>query len=119
MIIKENRTKLDQALGNDKTTILLLAGPDGSQSGAIHNFVMGYDWEPWRLYFLLTDLTILTSAEQDQWFDGPHNNHYAVVGGPQVPKVVARKGPVKDLLRNNGKPSILKIRSAFAAGDQL
>ena len=114
-----NQGKLDQALEDDRTTILLLSGGQDSKCEEVHAFVDGYDWEPWRHYFLITDLLILMPAELDQWFDGPNPDQYAVIGGATIPKPVARKGPVEHLLKADGGPSILKIRSVFAAGDQV
>ena len=119
MIIKENRTRLDQALGNPKLTVLLLSGVRESKVGKVYDFVSNENLEPWRRCFLITDLVVLTEAEQTRWFDGANTDRYAVVGGTQHPKSVALKGPIEDLLKSDGKPGRRKIRSAFARGDLL
>ena len=43
-----------------------------------------------------------------------------MVGGDETPRKVALNGPVTDLLlKKNEEPSILKILSALARGDEL
>lgn len=119
MIIKEDRTRLDQALGNPRLTVLLLSGVEESKAGKVYDFVSNKNWEPFRRFFLITDLTVLSEAEQTRWFDGTNTDYYAAVGGKERPKSVAQKGPIEDLLRTSLEPDILEIRGAFAAGDQM
>lgn len=119
MIIKENRTGLDQALGNPKLTVLLLSGVRESKAGKVYDFVSNENWDTWRRCFLITDLTVLTGAEQTEWFDGAKTDRYAVVGGKEHPKSVAQMGLIEDLLKSDGKPGRRKIGSTFARGDIL
>lgn len=119
MVVKQGRTRLDTALRNPKLTVLLLSGSKESNAGATHKTIASREWEPWRRYFLVTDLSLLTNAEKTRWFGGNRTDRYAVVGGRNQPKAVGKKGPIGDLLRTNGSPSNLKVRLTFARGDQL
>ena len=115
----KNRVRLNQALENARLTVLLLSGMRESKAGKVHDFVSAHDLEQWRRCFLITDLTVISEAEKTRWFDGANTDYYAVVGSTEHPKVVAQKGFIGDLLGSDGQPDILKIRSAFAIGDQL
>lgn len=118
MIIKDNTDALVAALADVKLTILLLSGDETSPAGKVHTFLDGQALEPWRRYFLIIDPNGLDPQERDTWFGGANTDLHAVLGG-RIPKQVACAGPVAALLGANGEPSILKIRSAYAKGDQL
>ena len=113
MIVKEGRTRLDQALKNPKFTVLLLSGPKESKAGETHAAVAARQWEPWRKCFLVTDLSLLSNSEKTRWFGGDRIDRYALMSGKNQTKTVKKKGPIQDLLRANGKPSYLKIRLAY------
>ena len=118
MVITQDRSKLDEALtmnGNSGWVVLVLSGADGSVAGEIHDYLLDKGLEPWRKYFLITDLDVLHEAERYAWFGGAHTERYAVL--KRTTKEVAWTGPVSELLRVNGKPSILKIRRAFTKGE--
>ncbi len=119
MVVQQGRTRLDTALANPELTVLILSGPKESKAGTTHQAIASREWEPWRRYFLVTDLALLTDMEKAKWFGGDRTDRYAVVGGSNQPKAVGKKGPIRDLLRNNGALSTLKVRLAFAKGDQL
>jgi hypothetical protein len=121
MIIDQDRTELDQALDNERLTVLLLAGTKESKAGEVHGFAITTVGllEDFYRCFLLTDLSILTMPEKNRWFTGDEMDRYAVVGGKESPKRVGKKGAVDDLLRIDRQPSKTKIRLAFAKGNQL
>ena len=117
MVIKLDRTKLDEAIdtnGDPRWIVLLLSGPDGSIAKQIHDFLGDKGLERWRKYFLITVLDVLTEPERIKWFGGANTERYAVL--KRKTKDVAWTGPVSELLRANGNPSILKIRQAFTRG---
>lgn len=118
MQLKTNRTQFDQQLADEKLTVLLLAGATDSIAGRVHEFFENQVWDPWRRCWFVRDTSVLTAEELASWFDGLSDDRYAVVGGAP-PKAVAIKGTTDELLRADGQPSVLKIRSGFAKGDQL
>jgi hypothetical protein len=117
MVIMQDRSKLDEAIdqnGDPRWIVLLLSGAKGSTAGQIHGFIDSAGLEPWRKYFLITDIGVLDESERNAWFAGAHTERYAVL--KRKTKKVAWTGPVSELLRVDGKPSILKIRKAFTKG---
>ena len=111
-----SRAALERALEDPALTVLLIAGSDGTPL-AVHDLADGTETpaRPWRVAFLVTDLALLTAAEKRDWelADG----RYAVLGG-DPPKALADSGDAADLTRTSGEPSILRVRQAFANGDQ-
>ncbi len=118
MIIKQDTTEMQSALANVEWTVMLLSGDEASTAGKVHTFLEGLGLEPWRKYFLITDLNALRQQDRDAWFGGANVDRYVVLGG-SVPKRPACAGPITDLLRADQEPSSMKIRKAFAKGDQL
>jgi hypothetical protein len=116
MIVSTARTRLDQALANERHTLLLLCGSRQSQAGIIHAALKTMGLAPWRRYFLITNLTLLTDQEKQTWFDNAQSDRYALLGGRILPKTVAVSGPITDLLRADGKPGARKIRAAYNQG---
>lgn len=110
-----DRTELDAALGNDRFTLLIVAG-DSADANAIEALAEEKVTQPWRFVFLVTDLALLTAAETSAWVDDV--DQYCVLGG-DAPKAVAEFDTIDALQRTDGRPSILRIRRAFAKGDQL
>ena len=119
MIIKASRTRLDQVINNKKNTVLLLSGSTNSKAGAVHTAAVPIFKEPWRKCILLTDLSILTQPEKTRWFGGAKVDCYAVIGGSNIPKKVGQKGDIGELLRMNGQPARLVVKSTIAKGDTL
>ena len=118
MIVKQSRSRLDTAIdpdGDITWVVLLSSGADGSTAEQIHEYMGDKGLEPWRKYFLITDLDVLTESERNEWFGGANTEWYAVL--KQETKEVVCTGPVSELLRVNGKPSILNIRKAFIKGE--
>lgn len=117
MIIRQNRSKLDEAInpnGDRRWIVLLLSGPDGSTAEQIHEYMGDKGLESWRKYFLITDIDVLEESEFNAWFGGANAECYAVL--KRKTKEVVWTGPVLELLRVDGKPSILNIRKAFTRG---
>ena len=117
MIITDDRTRLDSALVDPDTTVLLLSGDEDSKAREIHDFIHGAELEAWRKCFLISDLKILKASERKAWFDGENSERYAALGG--TTKKLAVRGPIDDLLTASDEPSILEIRQAFARGDKV
>ncbi|MCA8960222.1 MAG: hypothetical protein KDC38_06895 [Planctomycetes bacterium] len=123
MIIDTDPTALRDDLDDGRTTVLILAADSAvalteTPSYAIHELLASRtDLEPWRRFFLIPDLAVLTPQESWDWFEN-ETAQYIVLGGG-VPKRAGPWGSVDDLLRRDGSPSILRIRRAFARGDQL
>jgi hypothetical protein len=120
-MIVQNRSDVDQCLNDTATTIFMLIGPEGSKAGTVHNFMAGKYWEPFRCLLLLPDASLLTTIELDDWFSGQTSQYYVVLGGSTLPKRVAKRGPVTELLKNDseGTPNYLKIVDIFLMGDQI
>ncbi len=114
MVIKEKRTRLDKALSNQRLTVLLLSGTKESKAGKIHNAFVAFKWERSYRCILITDLSLLTKSERTKWFDGAKVDRYAVLKGTNLPKRLASKGPVENLLRvRDSRPDRIKIRRAI------
>lgn len=113
--ITTSRARLDAALADARRTILLIRGSNGLAL-AVHDLADDKVTQPWRATFLVTDPSVLTAGERRDWL--PDDGRYCVLGGDE-PKRVAVGGSCDDLLRTDGAPSILAIRSAFARGDLL
>jgi hypothetical protein len=124
MVIRDDRSKLDEALRDEgldaPLTILVLCGGEGSAAEDVHAYVdRRRGWEPWRRWFLVTDSSILdATTEQGRWFGASTSpvDRYAVLVG--TGKDVGATGAVEDLLlKKDRSPSILKIRAAFASAE--
>src|SRR3972149_9020679 len=114
MIIVNDRTEIDTALNDPETTVLILAGERQSSARNVHDFLETQDgWEAWWRWFLILDVAILDSEEKRLWFDDGSGELYAVVGGRELPKLTAKKGQIGDLLKQDGSPGKIKIRSAY------
>lgn len=121
MVIRQSRKRLDKAIdknGHPDWIVLLLSGADGSIAEQIHDFLKeeskNGNLEPWRKYYLITDLDVLEESERDAWFGGANTERYAVL--QRETKKVVLTGSVLDLLISNVEPDILKIREAFTEG---
>jgi hypothetical protein len=113
-IVKQSRTRLDRALAERVTTLLLISDETGDQAEAVHDAAEQVAKAGQRA-FLVTDLSVLTARERKHWF--AEGGHYAVVGGKD--RVVAVRGALDELLLSDGKPSPIEIRFALAKGDRL
>jgi len=112
-LISQDRRPIDDALRDPTTTLLILSGGQDSDAKAVHDLAQVGITEPWRKTFLLLDLSVLSETEKEKWMNS--ENRYAVYKTSS--DKVAQQGPVSDFILSSGKPSILKIRSAFAKGD--
>jgi len=119
MIITDDRVELNKSLEDPKTTIFLIAGQTNSKAEQIHTLIESKKWDDWQRWFLITDSSLLTLTEKQTWFAGATNGYYAVLGGRNLPKIIAQQGPITDLLNADGRPGYFKIRDAFLAGDEL
>ncbi len=113
-VIKQSRTRLDKALKNKATTLLLISDEAGALAEDVHD-AAEIIAKSGQLIFLLTDLAVLTSSETKLWFT--EGGHYAVVGGTD--RVVAIRGMLDDLFLSDGTPSPIEIRFVLAKGDVL
>lgn len=130
-IITDDRSALDDALGDDRATLLVLVGEPPSSAGQVHDCAEGERpdcgegiTDDWRYTFLVTDPDILTPAERQEWFrlgdpgDGP-----APDADPEPVSVYAILDRTSgrtcrdelSALMLNDEPSIIKIKLAFAA----
>jgi hypothetical protein len=117
MILTDDRSELNKGCANARTTILVLSGTEESRAGTIHECMEDNGWEGWYRWFLITNLSVLTSDEKNAWFEGNNHERYAVLGGAP-PKSVAARGRVKDLLLpGNDECDILTIQEELAKGD--
>ncbi len=132
VIVRQNRTNLNRALGlpyrdEDSTPdpvskaniVLLLAGSGSSVAKKIHDRAEQQVTLEWRKTFLITDLSILTPAERSRWVESGET--YCVVKVESGEVVI--RGSTDDLqLKSNGrpsgKPSGRKIKSAFRKGER-
>lgn len=80
MILTDDRTELDNALGSDKS-ICVLRGAEESDPGKVHVCLEG-NWgpQPWYRWFLVTDEALLSDAEKSTWFDDNPAIDYAFLG---------------------------------------
>jgi len=119
MIIKD-RSDLDSSLNDRTATVFILLGTADSKAGAVHSLMDSENWDDWELYYLIPDAnTLLSPAELRDWFEGKTSGCYAVLGGKDIPKRVAAKGPVSDLLGANEKPDYFVILKKMLKGEQL
>lgn len=118
MILTDDRSKLDKACADPKTTVLVLSGTEGSRAETIHKCMEEGGWEPWYRWFLITDLLLLTDNEKKSWFGGDNQDRYAVLGG-NPPKIVAAKGNVEALLLpDSNECDTLTIMEELSKGDK-
>lgn len=111
------RTKLDIFLEDPTLTLLLLFADTPVQralAGAADAISAN---QPWRQAVVVTDLRMLTQSETKLLEASA--DRYAVLGaGDDEARVLAVAGPSGDLLLQNGSPSNLRLKRAFALGDQ-
>lgn len=120
MIISTKREALDADINNVKNTILVLSGSTGASGAKIEKFLTDdTGLEAWRKFFLITDLSILSTKEKQDWFSGDNFDRYAVLGGKHRPRNIGPKGAVEDLLTPEGEPDKLELYDFFAKGDKL
>ena len=117
MILTNDRSKLDEACANTRTTVFVLSGTKGSQAETIHKCMEEGGWETWYRWFMLTDLSLLTDDEKNIWLGGDNQDRYAVLGG-NPPKTVATKGDVEALLLpDSNECDTLTIMEELSKGD--
>lgn len=117
MVITNDMKELRAAIEEDdrkQFVALLLSGTEDSSAGQVHSFLEDKGLEPWRKYFLITDLAVLDERQRKDWFGGANTDRYAVL--KRTTKEVVLSGPILDLLDEDGQPDILKIRPAFGKG---
>jgi len=118
MILTDDRSMLDKACADSRTTILVLSGTKGSRAETVHGCMEDGDWEPWYRWFLITDLRLLTADEKNRWFAGNNQDRYAVLGG-DPPKSVAAQGKAEALLLpDSTECDTLTIMEELSKGDE-
>lgn len=110
MIIKDDRTELDNAIKDIKITLLLLFGTNTTAEN-IHKTASDSISEPWRKTFLIENISILSEKEKAEWYKDDYS--FTTLSKN---KIVVEKNNI-DLLCNSGNPSIRKIKSIFAKAD--
>jgi hypothetical protein len=113
-VIDQDRSKLDEALAEEGTTILLISDDPDPVAELVHDKADEVAKE-WQRTILVKDLAVLKPKEREVWFG--EEGYFAVVGGKK--KVVAMRGPISNLMLPSGKPSGVEIRWAFNQGDLL
>jgi len=115
--IAATRSKLEAYLEDPKLTLLLLfADTPGQRALAAAADAISIN-QPWRQAVVVSDLSILSTAETALM--KADTDCYAVLGaGDDQARVLAAAGRSQDLLRQDGSPSSLRLRQAFAKGDQ-
>ncbi len=114
-VVQGNRAGLDQALEDDRLTVILLSGSPSGAAGKIYDRITQVIEQPFRKAFLIISLDVLSPAERSKWFGGDVER-FAVIGGKG--RVVAVQGSTSELMLSNGTyPSTLAIRRVFARGD--
>jgi hypothetical protein len=120
LMIITDRSDLDSSLNDSTATVFILLGTADSRAGAVHSLMESENWDDWELHYLIPDPnTLLSPAELQSWFDGKTSGRYAVLGGKDIPKRVAAKGPVSDLLGADEKPDYLVILKKMLQGEKL
>ena len=113
-VIVADRSKLDLALAEAGTTLLLISDDPDPVAELIHDRAEEIA-KDWHRVFLIEDLSVLKPKERQTWFD--EEGHFAVVGGKH--KVVAFRSLISVLMLPSGKPSGVEIRWALNQGDLL
>lgn len=111
-VIAESRQALDDAIADPVVTLFLLSGPTGGVERRVHDIAEANVLQPFQKAFLITNLTLLTGSEREQWFSA--NGQFAVSKG--APRVTIVQGPVSpQLLTAAGNPSKAKILKVVSA----
>ena len=116
MILTDDRTELDDALGSDKS-ICVLRGAEQSDPGKTHGCLEG-NWgpQPWHKWYLVTNETLLTADEISTWFEDDPANDYAFLG--RNTNVVTSNGASSSDLLDGGACDFLTYIKKFAQADQ-
>lgn len=117
MNIATTRAKLDTFLDDPTLTLLLLFADTPTQWAlAVAADTISAN-QPWRQAVVVADLGMLSSSETTLMTAAA--DRYAVLGaGDDQAWVLADAGVSKALLLASGNPSNLRLRQAFAKGDQ-
>ncbi len=117
MNIATTRAKLDAFLDDPTLTLLLLFADTPGQRALAAAADTISAIRPWHQAVVVSDLSMLTSNETALLKAAA--DRYAVLGtGDDQTWVLADAGASQALLLASGKPSILRLRQAFAKGDQ-
>lgn len=117
MNVATTRAKLDTFLDDPTLTLLLLFADTPGQRALAEAAETISANQPWRQAVVVTDLSMLTPSETKLLVASA--DRYAVLGaGDDQARVLAVAGPSGDLLLQNGSPSNLRLKRAFAIGDQ-
>jgi hypothetical protein len=121
----KQRTKLDEALRDATTTIVIFCGP-GATASACHDAAEENRSQPWHRVFWLPKHRPLTAEEREEWelcepgaSGGPAPADpaatFALLSGG--PKKLVDSGTVDELLKPNGEPSARRMLDLFDVGD--
>lgn len=116
MTLVHDRAVLDEYLEDVDLTLLIVIGLPDTIAEEIHDCSEAGVVEEWRVCLLMEDTWLLEDSELVEW--ELDDQRYVVLGvGDDDERVVAEKAENSALLRQDGKPSILRIRQAFTRGD--
>jgi len=115
MILTNNRSDLDTALGMDHS-ICVLPGAENSDAGRVHACLETRTWgnKPWHEWFLVTDQNLLTDAERSAWFNA--GDDFAYLG--RNDKHWTSSGKTSDVLLLGDVCDFLAITGKFGEADQ-
>ena len=114
-VLVTSRAQLDEWLERVQLSILVLSGPRDGATEAVHDLAEEAfaHQQTWRKTAFVVELALLTADERAAWVDGP--DRYAMVA--RTTREVVERGPIDDLVRSDGEPSIRALRRVFHAGD--
>lgn len=117
MNVATTRANLDAFLNDPTLTLLLLFADTPLQRALAAAADTISATMPWRQAVVVADLGMLSSNETTHLTAAA--DRYAVLGaGDDQARVLADAGVSQDLLLQSGAPSILRLRRAFAKGEQ-
>ena len=114
MVYITERADFDDYLEDTALTLLVFVDDDDEAALGYHDTAQDGVPEAWRVAILVAD-DVLTSAEVTAW--GASHDRYVILGGNATSRFFVESDGLSALDRADGKPSILKIKEAFAEGD--
>jgi hypothetical protein len=117
MVIKMDRSKVDDSLEQD-FSICILVGGASSSPAKVHACMDARGWgdEPWNKWFLITDPRVLSDEEKNQWFGRDSKHDYVFLG--RTSKGITSSGQAKRDLLVGGECDYITFIEKFAEADQ-
>lgn len=116
MIITNDRRELDFAL-NSAVSLCILIGQQESSAGKVYTGLDTGTWgnEPWQLWFLVTDRSVLSDEETEEWYGSDTSIDYVFLG--RNTKTVTSRGSAKDDLLDGNECDYITCIEKFAETD--